>query len=74
MLTNPKSSIFLVLNSVIFFVSVNRSMDMSESDTDSDVLFENQSKPNGILRNNGLTKNGRKNYYATTRLGRRIKA
>lgn len=52
---------------------VNRATSMSdESDTDSDVLFENQTKPNGIQRN-GSTKENSRNY-TTTRLGRRIKA
>lgn len=46
---------------------------MTESDTDSDVLFENQNKSNGVHRSNGAVKNGHKTY-ATTRLGRRIKA
>lgn len=46
---------------------------MTESDTDSDVLFENKNKSNGIHRGNGTVKNGHKNY-AVTRLGRRIKA
>lgn len=44
-----------------------------ESDTDSDVLFENQNKSNDEHRSNGTVKNGQK-LYATTRLGRRIKA
>lgn len=54
-------------------IAVNRTTSMSdESDTDSDVLFENQSKPNGILRNGAAKENTRN--YTTTRLGRRIKA
>lgn len=58
----------------MFFINlVNRAVSMTESDTDSDVLFENQNKSNGIHRPNGTVKNGHKNY-ATTRLGRRIKA
>lgn len=42
---------------------------MSDSDTDSDILFESRTKPNGILRNGATSaRNGK-----TTRLGRRIK-
>lgn len=44
---------------------------ISDSETDSDVLFESRTKQNGILRNsNKDAKNGGHNV---TRLGRRIK-
>lgn len=44
---------------------------ISDSETDSDVLFESRSKQNGILRtSNKDAKNGSHNV---TRLGRRIK-
>ncbi|EDS37586.1 serine-type protease inhibitor [Culex quinquefasciatus] len=56
---------------------------MSDSETDSDVLFESRSKqPNGLVHGtgrsgsallNGDTRNGH-TKYSTTRLGRRIKA
>uniref|UniRef100_A0A1Q3FBJ4 Putative serine-type protease inhibitor n=2 Tax=Culex tarsalis TaxID=7177 RepID=A0A1Q3FBJ4_CULTA len=56
---------------------------LSESETDSDVLFESRSKqPNGLVHGtgrsgsslpNGETRNGH-TKYSTTRLGRRIKA
>lgn len=54
---------------------VNRTISsLTETDdTDSDVLFENQNKSNGVNRANGVNKNNYK-HYATTRLGRRIKA
>lgn len=66
------------INFFVFHIfPVNRTVSsLTESDdTDSDVLFENQNqnKSNGVNRGNGLLKNGHK-HYATTRLGRRIKA
>lgn len=46
-----------------------------ESDTDSDVLFENQNKSNGTQHRNGSSaKSNNQKSYVTTRLGRRIKA
>lgn len=54
-------------------ISVARANTLSDSETDSDVLFESKTKLNGILRTNGTSKNGIPKY-ATTRLGRRIKA
>lgn len=62
-----------VFQTIHFYLSVNRAVSLSESDTDSDVLFENQHKPNGVHRNNGIIKNCHKTY-TTTRLGRRIEA
>lgn len=52
--------------------SVTRGTSLSDSETDSDVLFESRSKSNGILRSNGSLKNGQ-SKYSVTRLGRRIK-
>lgn len=44
---------------------------ISDSETDSDVLFESRTKQNGILRSsNGDAKNG---GHKVTRMGRRIK-
>lgn len=51
---------------------VTRGTSLSDSETDSDVLFESRSKSNGILRSNGSLKNGQ-SKYSVTRLGRRIK-
>uniref|UniRef100_A0A1L8D917 Putative serine-type protease inhibitor n=1 Tax=Nyssomyia neivai TaxID=330878 RepID=A0A1L8D917_9DIPT len=45
---------------------------LSETDTDSDVLFETRSKQNGSARLNGDARNAG-NKYAVTRLGRRVK-
>uniref|UniRef100_A0A1B0CQZ9 Serine-type protease inhibitor n=1 Tax=Lutzomyia longipalpis TaxID=7200 RepID=A0A1B0CQZ9_LUTLO len=45
---------------------------LSETDTDSDVLFETRSKQNGSARLNGDARNAA-NKYAVTRLGRRVK-
>lgn len=53
--------------------AVTRGTSMSDSDTDSDVVFENRTKPNGILRSNGTTKNSSKQKFYVPRLGRRIK-
>ncbi|XP_037047576.1 dyslexia-associated protein KIAA0319-like protein [Bradysia coprophila] len=52
--------------------SLTRGTSLSDSETDSDVLFESRSKSNGILRSNGSVKNGQ-SKYSVTRLGRRIK-
>lgn len=60
-------------NLYLFSVHRTASSLTETDDTDSDVLFESQSKSNGVNRGNGLIKNGHK-HYATTRLGRRIKA
>lgn len=63
-----------VLIKIYLISTVNRGTSLSESETDSDVLFESQSNSNGKQRlKNGSAKNGQK-LYATTRLGRRIKA
>uniref|UniRef100_A0A6B2EFS6 Putative serine-type protease inhibitor n=1 Tax=Phlebotomus kandelakii TaxID=1109342 RepID=A0A6B2EFS6_9DIPT len=45
---------------------------LSETDTDSDVLFETRSKQNGSVRLNGDARNSA-NKYSVTRLGRRVK-
>lgn len=51
---------------------VTRNTSLTDSETDSDVVFENRTKStNGVLRSNGVSKNGPK--FSTTRLGRRIK-
>lgn len=54
------------------YVVTTRGTSLSDSETDSDVLFESRSKSNGILRSNGAVKNGQ-TKYSVTRLGRRIK-
>ncbi|XP_037957769.1 dyslexia-associated protein KIAA0319-like protein [Teleopsis dalmanni] len=48
---------------------------LTDSDTDSDVLFETRTKPNGILRLNGNKNkhNNGQNKYAITKLGRKVK-
>ncbi|CAD7078937.1 unnamed protein product [Hermetia illucens] len=52
--------------------SFTRNTSLTDSETDSDVVFENRTKStNGVLRSNGVSKNGPK--FSTTRLGRRIK-
>lgn len=68
----------LNMNFIDYFIlfTVNRAISMTEeSDTDSDVLFENQNKSNGTQHRNGLSaKSNNQKSYVTTRLGRRIKA
>lgn len=52
----------------------NRTTSLTDSETDSDVVFETRSKPNGILRSNGAPRNNsHTSKYATTKIGRKIK-
>lgn len=52
----------------------NRTTSLTDSETDSDVVFETRSKPNGILRSNGTPRtNNHTSKYATTKIGRKIK-
>lgn len=54
---------------------MHRGTSLSDSETDSDVLFENKSKQqNGVIKKNGIARNGPKIPYTTTRLGRKINA
>ncbi|XP_067623468.1 dyslexia-associated protein KIAA0319-like protein [Eurosta solidaginis] len=56
-----------------------RTTSLSDSETDSDVLFETRTKPNGILRSNNATKHNKHNShgkhakYAINKLGRKVK-
>ncbi|CAD6999550.1 dyslexia-associated protein KIAA0319-like protein [Ceratitis capitata] len=53
-----------------------RTTSLSDSETDSDVLFETRTKPNGILRNTAKnTKHNShgQNKYTITKLGRKVK-
>lgn len=59
----------------------SRNTSLTESETDSDVLFETRSKSNGIAKHKGhhnsssQGSSGREgNKYAITKLGRKIKA
>lgn len=60
---------------IVFVVS--RTNSLSDSDTDSDVLFESRSKSNGILRINGSLKNNKANGLdrskSSSRHGRKVK-
>ncbi|XP_053957907.1 dyslexia-associated protein KIAA0319-like protein [Anastrepha ludens] len=55
-----------------------RTTTLSDSETDSDVLFETRTKPNGILRSSNAAKHNKhnshgQNKYAITKLGRKVK-
>ncbi|XP_036328233.1 dyslexia-associated protein KIAA0319-like protein [Rhagoletis pomonella] len=55
-----------------------RTTSLSDSETDSDVLFETRTKPNGILRSSNAAKHSKHhghapNKYAITKLGRKVK-
>uniref|UniRef100_A0A034WJP2 Dyslexia-associated protein KIAA0319-like protein n=1 Tax=Bactrocera dorsalis TaxID=27457 RepID=A0A034WJP2_BACDO len=55
-----------------------RTTSLSDSETDSDVLFETRTKPNGILRSSNATKHSKHNShgpnkYGLTKLGRKVK-
>lgn len=66
----PSFRIGLLYFNKFYLVTVTRSTPtLSDSETDSDIVFESHTKPNGILRNgSSSSRNGK-----TTRLGRRIK-
>ncbi|XP_055375563.1 dyslexia-associated protein KIAA0319-like protein isoform X2 [Condylostylus longicornis] len=51
--------------------SYHRGTSLTDSETDSDVLFESNSKQNGNLRQNGANRSSSR--YSKTRLGRKIK-
>lgn len=61
---------------LLFSLLVCRTTSLSDSETDSDVLFETRTKPNGILRNTAKnTKHNShgQNKYTITKLGRKVK-
>lgn len=73
------SSIIITKNCCIFFhfitilfLDSSRKADLSDSDTDSDVVFESRNKPLG--RFNGDVRNGHKSSRnGFTKIGRRVK-
>lgn len=57
----------------IFYFADSRTSSLTDSETDSDVLFENRSKQNTILRFNGNSASKKHGKYGNNKLSRKIK-
>lgn len=63
---------FVLQVAILIYITVaSRKADMSDSDTDSDVVFESRNKPSS--RYNSDNRNGYKSRNGFSKMGRRIK-